>query len=90
LLLKGVPDSINARIIRQSEAALGPTAFLLADDAIVAEKTQIAISARGGWLDLSRGLNRERKLGNGIVESHLTDETTNRGFWRHYRHIMGG
>jgi phenylpropionate dioxygenase-like ring-hydroxylating dioxygenase large terminal subunit len=90
MLLKGVPDALNARIIRQSEAALGPSAFLLADDAVVAERTQMAISARGGWLDLSRGLNRERKLENGVIESHLTDETTNRGFWHHYRRIMMG
>jgi hypothetical protein len=25
---------------------------------------------------------------DGVISSHLTDETPNRGFWRHYRRIM--
>lgn len=87
MLLEGVPDSFNQRIIRQSEAALGPSAFLLADDGVISERQQIAMQANGGWLDLSRGLNRERTE-DGIVLGHITDETTNRGFWKHYRKIM--
>jgi phenylpropionate dioxygenase-like ring-hydroxylating dioxygenase large terminal subunit len=88
MLLDGVPDSFNSRIIRQSEAAMGPSAFLLADDSVISERQQIALSGHSGWLDLSRGLNREREE-EGVIMSHISDETTNRGFWRHYLKVMG-
>jgi hypothetical protein len=25
-----------------------------------------------------------------VIESHYTDETPNRGFWRHYKSVMAG
>ncbi len=40
-----------------------------------------------GWIDLSRGAERERREGDQRV-SDVSDETTNRGFWRHYRDVM--
>lgn len=89
LLLEGVEDAVNYRLMRQSEGALGPAAFLLADDAVIAERTQEALGESGGWLDLSRGLEREHEEG-GVRIGHLTDETTNRGFWHHYRDVMTG
>ncbi|MGX7927215.1 aromatic ring-hydroxylating oxygenase subunit alpha [Tsuneonella sp. HG094] len=89
LLLEGVDDAINDRLKRQSEGAMGPAAFLLADDAVIAERTQEALGRSGGWLDLSRGLEREHKDGETVV-GHLTDEVTNRGFWHHYRAVMSG
>ncbi len=87
LQLEGAPDHINARAIRQSEAAMGPAAFLLADDAVISEHQQIALRDRPAWLELSRGLNRER-LENGVLSGNHTDETTNRAFWRHYLSVM--
>jgi len=87
LLLEGVDEAINDRLKRQSEGAMGPAAFLLADDAVIAERTQKALGQSGGWLDLSRGLEREHKEGD-IMVGHLTDEVTNRGFWHHYRAVM--
>jgi phenylpropionate dioxygenase-like ring-hydroxylating dioxygenase large terminal subunit len=87
LQLEGVSDAVNERLVRQSNAAMGPSAFLLADDAIIAERTQIALKGRRARLDLSRGLEREQRNGDVIV-SHLTDETTNRSFWHHYRNVM--
>jgi phenylpropionate dioxygenase-like ring-hydroxylating dioxygenase large terminal subunit len=88
LLLEGAPDDFNSRIIRQSEAAMGPSAFLLADDSVISERQQQALSGHGGWLELSRGLNRESES-DGVIMSHVSDETSNRGFWRHYRKVMG-
>lgn len=90
LLLKGAPDALNQRILRQGEVALGPSAFLTADDAIIAERQWRALLGSPGWLDLSRGQHREECRDDGVIESHYTDETPNRGFWRHYSAVMGG
>jgi phenylpropionate dioxygenase-like ring-hydroxylating dioxygenase large terminal subunit len=88
LLLKGAPDEVNRRILRQGEVAMGPSAFLTADDAIIAERQWRALSGSPGWLDLSRGLHREQRRDDGVIVSHYTDETPNRGFWRHYASVM--
>ncbi|WP_208510336.1 aromatic ring-hydroxylating dioxygenase subunit alpha [Variovorax paradoxus] len=88
MLLEGVPDELNQRILRQSEAAMGPSAFLLADDSVISERQQIAMRDHGGWLDVSRGLNRDVIGADGVIAGHVTDECTNRGFWRHYKKVM--
>ncbi|MFG1466122.1 aromatic ring-hydroxylating dioxygenase subunit alpha [Xanthobacter sp. DSM 24535] len=87
VLLDGVRKEMNARIIRQSQAAMGPASFLLADDAIISERQQVAAGGRGGWMDVSRGRMREEKRGNALW-GHISDETTNRGFWSHYLKVM--
>ena len=91
LLLDGVDDALNRRILRQSEAAMGPASFLLADDAVIAERMQCGFAAGAqdgrGWIDLSRGADRERSDEAGLV-GHVSDEVTNRGFWLHYRDRM--
>ena len=83
MLLEGVPEGLNARIIRQSEGALGPSGLLLADDSVISEQQQIALQGKSGWLEISRGVDRER-LEDGKRIGHVSDETTNRGFWQHY------
>jgi phenylpropionate dioxygenase-like ring-hydroxylating dioxygenase large terminal subunit len=88
LYLKGAPDELNQRILRQGEVALGPSSFLTADDAIIAERQWLALRGSPGWLDLNRGISREREEANGVLVSHYTDETPNRGFWRHYKSVM--
>jgi phenylpropionate dioxygenase-like ring-hydroxylating dioxygenase large terminal subunit len=91
LLLDGVDAAFNDRVLRQSEAAMGPASFFLPDDAVIAERMQQGLQVgRGtadGWIDLSRGAGRERRDAMGRV-GHVSDETTNRGFWRHYRSVM--
>jgi phenylpropionate dioxygenase-like ring-hydroxylating dioxygenase large terminal subunit len=91
LLLDGVDAGFNDRVLRQSEAAMGPASFFLPDDAVIAERMQQGLQVgRGsadGWIDLSRGAGRERRDAMGRV-GHVSDETTNRGFWRHYRSVM--
>ena len=88
LLLKDAPEALNLRILRQGEVALGPSAFLTADDAIIAERQWRALLGSPGWLDLTRGLQREAQRDDGVVVSHYTDETPNRGFWKHYVRTM--
>ncbi|HVZ46489.1 MAG TPA: Rieske 2Fe-2S domain-containing protein [Ramlibacter sp.] len=87
MLFEGADASMNARALRQSEGALGPSSFLLADDAVIFERLQSAGRGRAGWLDLSRGLNREEEA-QGIRTGYATDETSTRAFWRQYQKVM--
>jgi len=90
MLLEGVADEINTRIIRLCEAALGPSSFILPDDGVIAERQQQAFAGRPMPIDLRRGVGREVRKPDGVIESHITDETTNRSFWNHYRDVMTG
>lgn len=88
MFLKGVPE-FNRRLLRQSEAAMGPASFLLPDDVTIASRNQVGLHAhRAEWLVLGRGRNREFVDREGRLVSHVTDETTNRAFWAHYRKVM--
>jgi phenylpropionate dioxygenase-like ring-hydroxylating dioxygenase large terminal subunit len=88
MFLKGVPQ-FNSRILRMAEAGMGPASFLMPEDLIIATRNQQGLRARTPeWLLLSRGLNRERIDDEGRAVSHVTDETTNRALWRHYRAVM--
>ena len=85
---KGAPD-FNGRLLRMAEAGMGPASFLMPDDLIVAGRNQLGLRARTApWLMMGRGLNRETVDADGRRVSHVTDETTYRGFYRHYRTVM--
>ena len=94
----GAGDEFNERLLRQTEAAVGPASFITSDDAITAERIQAGISGTNtswsstgrGWIDLSRGLHREKVSGDGVRSSDASDETTNRGFWYRYLDAMSG
>ena len=84
----GVPEW-NGRLLRMAEAGMGPASFLMPDDLIIAGRNQQGLHAQTApWLLLGRGLNRETVDADGRTVSHVTDETTNRGFWRHFRAVM--
>jgi phenylpropionate dioxygenase-like ring-hydroxylating dioxygenase large terminal subunit len=90
MFLGGAPQ-FNDRLLRMAEAGMGPASFLMPDDLIVAARNQAGLRARTTeWLLLGRGLNREYVDGDGRVVSHVTDETTNRALWQHYRAVMTG
>jgi hypothetical protein len=81
----------NRRLLRMAEAGMGPASFLMPEDLIVAGRNQVGLHARNAeWLELSRGLDREHVDADGRRVSHVTDETTNRGLWKHYRAVMTG
>lgn len=96
--LEGAGERVNNRLMRMSEAAMGPASLLLADDAVTAERMQIGFAGSDprlagnadgtSWVELSRGRQREAVAPSGARVSLLSDETTNRGFWRHYRAVM--
>jgi nitrite reductase/ring-hydroxylating ferredoxin subunit len=88
MFLKGVPE-FRGRLLRMAEAGMGPASFLMPEDLTVASRNQLGLHARTvGWLELGRGLNREHVDAQGRTVSHVTDETTNRALWRHYRTVM--
>jgi hypothetical protein len=87
---KGVPQ-FNSRLLRQSEAGMGPASFLMPEDLVIAARNHAGLQARHvEWLELSRGLNRETMDAEGRLVSHVTDETINRALWKHYRAVMAG
>jgi phenylpropionate dioxygenase-like ring-hydroxylating dioxygenase large terminal subunit len=88
MFLKGAPE-FNGRLLRMAEAGMGPASFLMPEDLTIAARNQLGLHARTTpWLLLGRGMNREVVDGDGRTVSHVTDETTNRGFWRHLRSVM--
>ena len=91
VLLTDAPE-LNRRTLRQCEGAMGPAGLIIADDAEIGERTQVGLMARSPeWLELSRGLERDRPAGDGVVRSpDESDETTHRGFWRHYADVITG
>ena len=79
---EGAPD-LNRRMLQQTIGSVGPAGFLLADDSEMYERNQRGVEAlHPEWLDVRRGLHRERVDENGFTIGDATDETAMRGFWR--------
>jgi phenylpropionate dioxygenase-like ring-hydroxylating dioxygenase large terminal subunit len=86
--LVGAPE-LNRRMVSQCVGSVGPAGMLLADDTEMYERNQQGLeSLVPEWLDVRRGLNRERIDENGFTVGSATDETGMRGFWSHYKHLM--
>lgn len=86
--LAGAPE-LNRRMITQSVGSVGPAGMLLADDTEMYERNQHGVAMlRPEWLDLRRGLHRERTDERGLKVGTATDETAMRGFWAHYLSLM--
>jgi nitrite reductase/ring-hydroxylating ferredoxin subunit len=84
-------DDLNERTLRRAEGALGPAGFLIADDAEIGELTQQGVTNQSPeWIILSRGLEQEVVQPDGVRLAGLMDETSQRGFWNHYREVMSG
>jgi hypothetical protein len=84
----GAPD-LNRRMLQQTIGSVGPAGFLLADDSEMYERNQRGVQARTPeWLQIKRGMHRERLDENGHTIGYATDEVPLRGIWRHYRQLM--
>jgi phenylpropionate dioxygenase-like ring-hydroxylating dioxygenase large terminal subunit len=80
---------LNRRMVSQSVGSVGPAGMLLADDTEMYERNQRGVAMlQPEWLDLRRGLARERTDERGLKIGTATDETAMRGFWAHYRSLM--
>jgi phenylpropionate dioxygenase-like ring-hydroxylating dioxygenase large terminal subunit len=87
-LLKGAPEEMNQRRLAETYLVHGPAGRVAPDDFEAYERNQTGFEARiNEWLVLRRGLHREVRE-NGCIAGHETDETTQRGLWRHYREVM--
>lgn len=83
-------EELNRRMVSQAIGSIGPAGMLLADDTVMYERNQRGVEMLNPeWLDLRRGLGRERIDENGFTVGASTDETAMRGFWRHYKSMMG-
>jgi phenylpropionate dioxygenase-like ring-hydroxylating dioxygenase large terminal subunit len=84
----GAPD-LNRRMLQQTIGSVGPAGFLLADDSEMYERNQRGVQARTPeWLQIKRGMHRERIDENGHTIGYATDEVPLRGIWRHYQRLM--
>jgi fatty-acyl-CoA synthase len=82
-------SELNRRMISQSVGSVGPAGMLLADDTEMYERNQRGVAMLAPeWLDLRRGLARERLDERGLKIGTATDETAMRGFWSHYLSLM--
>jgi phenylpropionate dioxygenase-like ring-hydroxylating dioxygenase large terminal subunit len=89
-MLKGAPDEMNQRRLAETYLIHGPAGRVAPDDFEAYERNQEGFRARvNEWLVLKRGLGRESRESAGTIAGHETDETTQRGIWRHYREVMG-
>ena len=80
---------LNRRMVSQCIGSVGPAGMLLADDTEMYERNQAGLeSLTPEWLEIRRGLNRERVDDNGFTIGSATDETGMRGFWSHYKSLM--
>jgi fatty-acyl-CoA synthase len=86
--LRGAPE-LNRRMVSQCVGSVGPAGMLLADDTEMYERNQRGLGVRQPeWLDVRRGLERERIDERGLRVGTATDETGMRGFWSRYRELM--
>lgn len=85
---KGGAD-LNRRMLQQTIGSVGPAGFLLADDSEMYERNQRGVQVRNPqWLQLKRGLHRERTDERGHAIADATDELPQRAMWRHYKQLM--
>lgn len=85
---KGGAD-LNRRMLQQTIGSVGPAGFLLADDSEMYERNQRGVqSLTPEWLQLRRGLDRERVDENGHTIADATDELPQRAMWAHYKQLM--
>ena len=85
---KGAPE-LNRRMISQTIGSVGPAGMLLADDTEMYERNQHGLAARmPEWVDVRRGMHRERTDERGFRIGAVTDEVGMRGFWEHYKQLM--
>jgi benzoate/toluate 1,2-dioxygenase subunit alpha len=88
-VLEGAPDGLNTDRLREHERFFGPASFGATDDIEIFAHVQTGIAATAAqWLDMSRGLHRERTNERGESVGHSTDEAPQRSIYRRWRRLM--
>ena len=89
VLFDGVPKEINTTRLRQHEYFYGAAGAGSPDDSEIFERVQRGLQASSaGWIDISRGLNREQQEADGTTVGKITDEVTQRAQIREWRRLM--
>jgi phenylpropionate dioxygenase-like ring-hydroxylating dioxygenase large terminal subunit len=89
--LKGVPDEINVARLRAHEAFYGPSGGGAPDDVEMFNRCTDGLRVKGAeWLELSRGIEREKVDGDDITSGHITDEVPQRAFYKRWKAAMCG
>jgi hypothetical protein len=88
-LFKGVSPDINAVRLRQHESFYGPAGDGSPDDAEIFERVQRGLGAEvNPWIDISRGMERERIEADGTIVGHISDEVPQRGQMRRWLELL--
>jgi benzoate/toluate 1,2-dioxygenase alpha subunit len=86
--LLGLPNEINNARLREHERFFGTAGFGAADDVEVFVYNQTGLKSKGkDWVDLSRGLHRERIV-DGERIGHSSDEQPQRAMYRYWVQLM--
>lgn len=90
LLLDGAPPGINRIRLRYHEIGSGPAGFVQPDDLEMFERVGLGLASEDvEWVQMSRGRERETVRSEHHRVSHVSDETPQRGQYRHWRELMG-
>lgn len=89
-LLKGAPDAINQRRVREHEFFYGPASFGGPDDYVIFDRIQEGYRAQNvPWILLNRGHLSETTEASGVRKGGHTQETIQRAPYYEYRRLMG-
>ncbi len=87
----GMSNELNAERLRQHESFYGPCGAGSPDDAEMFERVQVGMHAEvNPWIDLSRGIEREKVDTDGSIVGQITDEVTQRGQAKRWAQLMKG
>ncbi len=87
--LKGVSEAINTARLRAHEQFFGPAGHGSPDDNEVFERVQRGMMAQvDPWIDISRGIRRQRLEADGSIVGRITDEVPQRAQMRQWRALM--
>jgi phenylpropionate dioxygenase-like ring-hydroxylating dioxygenase large terminal subunit len=85
--LKGAPE-LDPAILLHTQGGLGPAGLLFGDDDEIAERNQLGLEASSPeWIYLARGMDRQEQDADGVdgsLVSDISDETSQRSFWKRY------
>ena len=87
--LGGVSDELNAERLHQHESFYGPAGAGSPDDAEMFERVQRGMAAElNPWIEISRGMNREKVDADGSIVGLISDEVPQRGQMKYWRRLM--
>ena len=87
--LNGAPAELNEQRLREHELGFSPTGFVGPDDYAAFDCVVEGLDAHAvPWFILKRGLGDEHVEHDGSIRGSGSDETPQRGIYRHYRDLM--